>query len=66
MPAFNELPIIRVVHPAYHALPNGGHGSFAESANLRFNCVLVFATTGTRHELAETLSQLQQYLAEPP
>ena len=32
------------MHPAYHALPNGGHGSFAESANLRFNCVLVFAT----------------------
>lgn len=44
IPAFNEFPIMSVVHPAYQALPNGGHGSFAESANLRFNCVLVFAT----------------------
>lgn len=44
MPAFREFPIISVVHPAYHALPNGGHGSFPASGNLRFNCVLVFAT----------------------
>lgn len=44
MPAFREFPIISVVHPAYHALPNGGHGNFPASGNLRFNCVLVFAT----------------------
>jgi hypothetical protein len=44
IPAFRELPIMSVVHPAYHAFPNGGQGSFAESANLRFNCVRVFAT----------------------
>jgi hypothetical protein len=44
MPAFREFPIINVVHPAYQAFPNGGHGSFAASGNLRFNCVLVFAT----------------------
>jgi len=24
MPALRELPIIKVVHPAYHALPKGG------------------------------------------
>lgn len=49
MPAFNELPIINVVQPAYQALPNGGQGSFAESARLRFNCVLVFATVVELH-----------------
>lgn len=36
--------MINVVHPAYHAFPNGGHGSFSEDANLRFSCVRVFAT----------------------
>jgi hypothetical protein len=36
--------MINVVHPAYQAFPNGGHGSFAASGSLRFNCVLVFAT----------------------
>lgn len=45
IPAFKLFPIISVVHPAYHALPNGGHGSFAPAANLRFNCVLVFANS---------------------
>jgi hypothetical protein len=44
IPAFKEFPIMSVVHPAYHAFPKGGHGSFAESANRRFNCVRVFAT----------------------
>ena len=44
MPAFAELPMIRVVHPAYHCLPNGGHGSFFPSANLRLSCVRVLAT----------------------
>jgi hypothetical protein len=28
IPALSEFPIISVVHPAYHWLPNGGHGSF--------------------------------------
>jgi hypothetical protein len=27
-------------------LPNGGHGSFFPSGNLRFNCDRVFATGG--------------------
>ena len=44
MPAFAELPITSVVHPAYHALPKGGHGSFCPSASRRLSCVLVFAT----------------------
>src|ERR1700748_2403793 len=43
MPAFNEFPMISVVHPAYHCLPNGGHGSFLESGNLRLSCVRGFA-----------------------
>lgn len=44
MPALIELPIMSVVHPAYHCLPNGGHGSFFPSASLRLSCVRVFAT----------------------
>jgi hypothetical protein len=36
--------MMRVVHPAYHCLPNGGQGSFCPSANRLFNCDLVFAT----------------------
>jgi hypothetical protein len=44
MPAFNELPMIRVVQPAYHCLPKGGQGSFFPSGNLRLSCVRVFAT----------------------
>ena len=44
MPAFNEFPMISVVHPAYHCLPNGGHGSFWPSANLRLSWDRVFAT----------------------
>jgi hypothetical protein len=46
MPAFSELPMIRVVQPAYHCFPNGGHGSFFPSANLRLSCDRVFATSG--------------------
>jgi hypothetical protein len=44
IPAFNEFPIMSVVHPAYHAFPNGGQGSFFASGNLRLSCVRVFAT----------------------
>jgi len=44
MPAFAELPIMFVVQPAYHSLPNFGHGSFCPSANLRLSCVRVLAT----------------------
>lgn len=44
MPAFNELPMISVVHPAYHCFPKGGHGSFLPSANLRLSWDRVFAT----------------------
>jgi hypothetical protein len=44
MPALSELPMIKVVQPAYHCLPKGGHGSFFPSGNLRFNCDRVFAT----------------------
>src|ERR1044071_2398403 len=44
MPALAELPMIRVVHPAYHCRPNGGHGSFWPSANLRLSCGRVLAT----------------------
>lgn len=44
MPALAELPMINVVHPAYHCLPNGGHGSFWPAANLRLSCVRVLAT----------------------
>ncbi len=50
IPAFSEFPIISVVHPAYQAFPNGGHGNFAASGNLRFNCVLVFATVPSTHQ----------------
>jgi len=39
--------MINVVHPAYQAFPNGGHGSFPESPNRRFNWVRVFATVVT-------------------
>jgi hypothetical protein len=44
MPALAELPMISVVHPAYHCEPNGGHGSFWPAANLRLSCVRVLAT----------------------
>jgi hypothetical protein len=44
MPAFSELPMIKVVQPAYHCFPKGGHGSFFPSANLRLSCDRVFAT----------------------
>lgn len=36
--------MISVVQPAYHCLPNGGHGNFSPAASRRFNCDLVFAT----------------------
>src|SRR5438874_1663633 len=45
MPAFNEFPMISVVHPAYHCLPNGGQGNFLESGNLRLSCMRVFANS---------------------
>jgi hypothetical protein len=54
MPAFRELPMIRVVQPAYHCFPNGGHGSFLPSANLRLSCDRVFATK-TRSGMFEDL-----------
>lgn len=44
IPAFSELPMIKVVHPAYHCRPNGGHGSFCPAARRRLSCVLVLAT----------------------
>jgi hypothetical protein len=44
MPALAELPMISVVHPAYHCRPNGGQGSFWPSASLRLSCVRVLAT----------------------
>jgi len=37
IPAFKEFPIISVVHPAYQAFPNGGHGSFPASGSLRLS-----------------------------
>lgn len=39
--------MIRVVHPAYHWGPNGGHGSFFESGSFRLSCDRVFATSGS-------------------
>lgn len=45
IPAFAELPMMLVVQPAYHSLPNLGQGSFFPSANLRLSCVRVLATT---------------------
>lgn len=36
--------MIKVVHPAYHALPKGGHPSFCPSGNRRLSCVRVLAT----------------------
>lgn len=36
--------MMRVVHPAYHCLPNGGQGSFFPSGNLRLSCERVLAT----------------------
>lgn len=45
IPALAEFPMINVVHPAYHCFPNGGHGSFFESGNLRLSCVRVLATS---------------------
>lgn len=44
MPALAELPMMSVVHPAYHCGPNGGQGSFLPSASRRLSCVLVLAT----------------------
>jgi hypothetical protein len=43
-PAFRELPIIRVVQPAYHAGPNFGHGSLSAPDNRWLSCVRVLAT----------------------
>ena len=47
IPALSELPMIKVVHPAYHAFPKGGHPSFWPSGNRRLSCVRVFATAST-------------------
>lgn len=44
IPALSELPMISVVHPAYHAFPNGGNPSFCPCGNRRFSCVRVLAT----------------------
>lgn len=46
MPALSEFPMISVVQPAYHCLPNGGHGSFLPSARRRLSWERVFATAG--------------------
>jgi hypothetical protein len=53
MPAFKEFPIINVVQPAYHCLPNGGHGSFFPSGKRLLSCVLVLATIGALGILAQ-------------
>jgi len=53
IPAFNEFPIISVVQPAYHCLPNGGHGSFFPSGKRRLSCVLVLATIVALGRLAQ-------------
>lgn len=53
MPAFAELPIMLVVQPAYHSLPNLGHGSFFPSASLRLSCVRVLATVRPLETVAE-------------
>ena len=58
MPALAALPMISVVHPAYHCDPNGGHGSFCPSASLRLSCVLVFATAVARQVLVARGDQL--------
>jgi hypothetical protein len=39
------LPMIKVVHPAYHCFPNGGKGSFCPAARREFNCVRVLANS---------------------
>lgn len=44
IPALAALPMMSVVHPAYHCVPNGGHGSFWPSASRLLSCDLVFAT----------------------
>lgn len=45
-PALIELPMMSVVHPAYHSLEgNLGNGSFCESGSLWFSCDLVFANS---------------------
>ena len=44
MAAFNEFPMIRVVHPAYHAFPKDGQPSFCPSGRRRLSCDRVLAT----------------------
>lgn len=66
MPAFSELPMISVVHPAYQAFPNGGQGSFFASPNRRFNCVLVFATIRSSSALSKIPgAQANQHNSDP-
>lgn len=55
IPAFREFPTINVVHPAYQALPNGGHGSFFPSGRRRLSCDRVFATRPQRALVSQTL-----------
>ena len=44
MPALAAFPIMSVVQPAYHSLPNDGQGNFLPSGNRLFSCIRVFAT----------------------
>ena len=37
IPALREFPMIKVVHPAYHAFPNGGHPSLCPSGKRRLS-----------------------------
>ena len=45
MPALIELPMIRVVQPAYHSRPKRGQGSFCPVGRRRFSCVRVLANS---------------------
>ncbi len=67
IPALSEFPMIKVVHPAYHCLPKGGHGSFCELGKRRLSCDLVLATRRTMGqsdigvvEAAGSFSHIQQ------
>ena len=64
IPAFKEFPIIKVVHPAYQALPNGGHPSFFPSGSRRLSCDLVLATeqNGSGLKVSEFENNLLTYI----
>lgn len=53
IPAFREFPIINVVQPANHCLPNGGQDNFCESGNFRLSWLRVFATVVTVSDVNE-------------